>query len=262
MVNKNIHNTAVISKKAKIHSDVIIGPYCTIGDNVTIDSNSKLISHVCISGNTEIGKNNIFYPFSSIGLVPQDLKYKGEKSYLKIGNGNIFRESVTVNIGTIGGGLYTSIGDECLFMVSSHVAHDCKIRNNVILANNATLAGHVIIEDNVIIGGLSAIHQFVRIGKYSMIGGMSGVEQDIIPYGLYIGIRSKLRGLNLIGLKRKGLNKKDILILKKNYNIIFDNKNIINKNIQLLDKNITKIKEIKEIINFINTKSSRGICTP
>ena len=258
MVKKNIHQTAIISSKAVISDNVIIGPYCVIGDNVKINSNNKLISHVCIDGNTVIGKNNVFFPFSSIGLIPQDLKYKGENSKLFIGDNNIFRENVTVNIGTEGGGMKTKIGNNCLFMVGSHVAHDCIISNNVILANNATLAGHVSIQDNAIIGGLSAIHQFVRIGKFSMIGGMSGVEQDIIPYGLYIGIRSSLRGLNLIGLKRKGLNSKDINLIKNSVVKIFDKNNSIEKNLNNI--NFNSNIEIKEIINFISEKSNRGIC--
>ena len=258
----NIHQTAIISKKAKIMPNVTIGPYCKIDDNVTIDSNTKLISHVCISGNTTIGKNNVFYPFSSIGLSPQDLKYKGEKSFLNIGDDNIFREHVTVNTGTEGGGLNTKIGNKCLFMVGSHIAHDCKINNNVILANNATLAGHVFIDDNSIIGGLAAIHQFVRIGKYAMIGGMSGVEQDIIPYGLYIGVRSRLRGLNIIGLKRKGLKKTNIVDLKIFFKKIFVSEITINENIKLIKKDKNIIQEVKDIIDFIEVNSSRGICTP
>ena len=256
----NIHPTSIISSKADISDNVEIGPYCTVEKNVKIDNNSKLISHVRISGNTSIGKNNIFYPFSSIGSIPQDLKYTGENSSLIIGDHNIFRESVTINIGTTGGGMKTIIGNNCLFMVGSHIAHDCNISNNVVLANNATLAGHVIIGNNAIIGGLSAIHQFVRIGEYSMIGGMSGVEQDIIPYGLYIGIRSNLKGINIIGLKRKGLNSNKILLIKKFFLLIFDKKETIQNNIKKIDRD--DIEEINEIINFISQKSSRGICTP
>ena len=239
---------------------VEIGPYCSVGDNVSIGKGTKLLSHVCISGDTIIGENNLFYPFSSIGLIPQDLKYKGEKSKLIIGNENIFREQVTINVGTKGGGMVTKIGDNCLLMVGVHIAHDCTIENNVVFANNATLAGHILIGNNSVIGGLSAIHQFVRIGKYSMIGGMSGVEQDVIPYGLYMGIRSNLRGLNIIGLKRKGLNTKQIAFLKNCYLSIFDNKKSIFENIKKVDKNSNK--EINEIINFILEKSTRGICRP
>ena len=241
-----IHHSAIISPKAKIFNNVKVGPYCTIGENVTINEGSELISHVNISGNTTIGMNNLFYPFSSIGSIPQDLKYQGEKSKLIIKNENIFREHVTINTGTEGGGMVTKIGNKCLLMVGVHIAHDCEINNNVIFANNATLAGHVRIDNNSIIGGLSAIHQFVRIGKFAMIGGMSGVDQAIIPY--------------VIGLKRKGLSSQEISNIKKIYLNIFDNKNTIDKNIKDL-KNV-KLTEIDEIINFIKEKSSRGMCTP
>ena len=256
----NIHSTSIVSNKAVIDKDVIIGPYCTIDDNVTIKSKTKLISHVNITGNTYIDSDNIFHPFTSIGSAPQDLKYDNEDSFLKIGKNNTFREHVTVNIGTKGGGMNTNIGNNCLFMVSSHIAHDCIISDNVILANNATLAGHVNIGNNSIIGGLSAIHQFVRIGKYAMIGGMSGVEQDIIPYGLYTGIRSNLRGLNLIGLKRKGIAKEKLLILKKSFEFIFNKKNSLVENTKEIKKQKNNINEVNDMINFILDHSSRGIC--
>jgi UDP-N-acetylglucosamine acyltransferase len=183
-------NNSFVSNKAIIHPSVKIGPFCYIGDNVKINKNCLLKSHVSILGNTEIGEDNIFFPFSSIGSEPQDLKFENEKSYLIIGNKNTFRENVTINPGTKGGGLKTLIKNNCLFMVGSHVAHDCQIESNVILANNATLAGHVEIGENTIIGGNSAVHQFVQIGKNAMIGGMSGVEKNILPYCLYIGIRT------------------------------------------------------------------------
>ena len=255
-----IHPSSIISQNASIGENCYIGPFCVIGDNVKIGKENKLISHVSIVGNTTIKDQNIFFPFSSIGSEPQDLKYEKEKSFLEIGNNNKFRENVTVNPGTKGGGLKTIINDNCLFMVGSHIAHDCMIASNVILANNATLAGHVTIDKNAIVGGNSAIHQFVRIGKYSMIGGMSGVEKDIIPYGLYIGIRENLKGINLIGLKRKGLDNKIInkinLIVK---NIFNQTDTIINniKNVNLEDKSIS---EIQDLIKFLNGNSKRGIC--
>ncbi len=254
-----IHSTAVISKNAEIHESTNIGPFCVIGNKVKIGKNNNLISHVSIIGETSIENNNTFYPFCSIGSEPQDLKYNKEKSFLKIGSNNKFRENVTVNPGTSGGGLSTIIADNCLFMVGSHIAHDCIIKSNVILANNATLAGHVEIENNAILGGNSAIHQFVRIGKYAMIGGMSGVEKDIIPYGLYMGIREKLKSLNLIGLKRKGLKSNTINEIKNLVKIIFDKNDTIEKNIR---KNILKnshILEINEVIEFINSDSKRGL---
>ena len=254
-----IHPSAIISKKSDIHDSTNIGPFCFIGDGVTIGKNNNLISHVSITGETSIENNNTFYPFCSIGSEPQDLKYNNEKSFLKIGNNNKFRENVTINPGTSGGGLNTTIDDNCLFMVGSHIAHDCKIKSNVILANNATLAGHVEIDNNAIIGGNSAIHQFVRIGKYAMIGGMSGVEKDIIPYGLYMGIRENLKSLNLIGLKRKGLKSNVINEIKNLIKIIFDKNDAIENNIK---KNIianSEISEINEIIEFLNSNSKRGI---
>ena len=256
-----IHPSAIISKKSNIHDTTNIGPFCFIGDGVKIGENNNLISHVSITGETFIENNNTFYPFCSIGSEPQDLKYNNEKSFLKIGSNNKFRENVTINPGTSGGGLNTIIDDNCLFMVGSHIAHDCKIKSNVILANNATLAGHVEIDNNVIIGGNSAIHQFVRIGKYAMIGGMSGVEKDIIPYGLYMGIRENLKSLNLIGLKRKGLKSNIINEIKNLINLIFDKNDAIENNIK---KNLvanSQILEIKEVIQFLNSNSKRGITT-
>ena len=254
-------NSNFISDKAKIHSSVKIGPYCVIGENVEIGKNCTLHSHVVITGNTKIGDNNIFYPFTSIGNAPQDLKYKGEESYLVIGHNNTFRENVTVNTGTDGGGLFTRIKDNCLFMVGCHIAHDCIIGSNVILANNATLAGHVEIDNNTIIGGNSAIHQFVQIGKNAMVGGMSGLEKNLIPYGLYIGIRSNLKGLNLIGLKRKGLENNKIKTLNNFIENIFDKNDSIENNINKLDDEIKSAEEISEIIKFIEKSNQRGLVT-
>ena len=253
------HPSSTISPNAKIGKGTEIGPFCNIGDNVIIGKNNRLISHVVITGNTIIKDQNIFFPFSSIGSEPQDLKYKNEKSYLEIGNNNKFRENVTINPGTKGGGLKTRIKDNCLFMVGSHVAHDCQINSNVILANNATLAGHVQIENNAILGGNCAVHQFVRIGKYAMIGGMSGVEKDIIPYGLYMGIRENLKGINLIGLKRKGLSNSTIKKINEAIINIFNNKDTIINNIKNLRKR-DNIIEINEIIDFIKENPKRGIC--
>ena len=255
-----IHNSAVISKKAEIDPSTDIGPFCIVDDNVKLGKNNKLISHIHVTGNTRIGDNNIFFPFSSIGSIPQDLKYQGEKTFLEIGNYNTFRENVTINPGTKGGGLKTVVNDNCLFMVGSHIAHDCLIKSNVILANNATLAGHVEISENAIIGGNSAVHQFVKIGKFAMIGGMSGVEKDIIPYGLYTGIRTDLKGINIIGLKRKGLETVKINKINKIVKLIFDKNNSIDKNIMKLTNDFIKITEIDEIINFIKASQKRGLC--
>ena len=255
-----IHSTAIVSSKASIAKNVSIGPYCVIDPDVSISEGCELISNVYITGKTSIGKNNKFFPNSSIGTIPQDIKYSGEKSILIIGDNNTFRENVTVNTGTKGGGMKTTIEDNCLFMVGSHIAHDCQIASNVIMANNATLAGHVILGQNSIIGGLSAVHQFVNIGKYAMIGGMSGVESNIIPYGLYMGIRDNLRGLNLVGLKRKNIDSKQINKILNIFKKIFEKSNSIEKNIKDINDEEKSIVEINEIIDFISLNMKRGIC--
>ena len=188
-----IHKTAIIDPKAKIFSDVEIGPYCVIGPDVEIGEKTIIQSHVNITVNAKIGKGNKIYPFVSIN-DPQDMKYNGEPTNLVIGDNNKIREYVTINQGTVGGGSKTVIGNNCLFMISSHVAHDCQVGNNVIIANNVPLGGHAIIEDNVVIGGNSAVQQFTRIGKMAMIGGMTGVLHDVIPYGLSTGNRNSLQG--------------------------------------------------------------------
>ena len=205
-----IHPSSSISRSVKLGKNVKIGPYCNLEGNITIGSNTELESHISITGNTIIGKNNVFYPFSNIGCDPQDLKYSGEDSFLEIGNSNIFRENVTISKGTKDGGMLTSIKDNNLFMTGVHIAHDCKINNNNIFVNQVTLGGHVNILDNVVIGGLSAVIQYVTIGSYSMIGGMSGIDKNVLPFSLAIGNRAKLRGLNLVGIRRNNFNKDEI----------------------------------------------------
>ena len=255
-----IHKTAIIDPKAKIASSVEIGPYCVIGPNVEIGDNTIIQSHVHISVSAKIGKGNKIYPFVSIN-DPQDLKYKGEHTNLVIGNNNKIREYVTINPGTAGGGGKTTIGDNCLFMISSHIAHDCQVGNNVIIANNVPIGGHAIIEDNVIIGGNSAVQQFTRIGKMAMIGGMTGVLHDVIPYGLSTGNRNSLQGLNLIGLRRAKVENKDILGLSEAYKEIFATKNI-NENISKLNGSFKENPLVKNVIDFITKDKKRSICTP
>jgi len=255
-----IDKSAIINKNAKIHSNVKIGPYTIIGPNVEIEENTEIQSHVSITGNTKIGKRNKIYPFVSIN-EPQDLKFKGEETSLVIGDDNKIREYVTINPGTIGGGGKTVIGNNCLFMISSHIAHDCKVGNNVIIANNVPLGGHAIIEDNVVIGGNSAVQQFTRIGKMAMIGGMTGVLHDVIPYGLSTGNRNSLQGLNLIGLRRAKFENKDILGLSEAYKEIFATKNI-NENISKLNGSFQDNPLVKEVIEFIIKDKKRSICTP
>ena len=256
-----IHQTAIIDVQAKISSNVEIGPYTVIGPNVSIGENTKIHSHVNLSGITSIGKNNKIYPFASIGNDPQDMKYSGEKTKLIIGDNNIIREYVSINPGTNGGGGLTTINNNCLFMVSAHVAHDCIIGNNVIIANNVAIAGHAYIDDGVIIGGNSAVQQFTRIGKMAMIGGMTGVEKDVIPYALSTGNRNRLKGLNLIGLRRKNISNEKIILLSDAYKEIFKTENLT-ENLKNLNGEFKNNILVNDIIDFINKDKKRPICTP
>ena len=256
-----IHNTAIIDPKAKISSGVSIGAFTIIGPNVEIGENTIIQSHVSIIGNTKVGKNNKIYPFASIGNDPQDLKFAGEVTKLEIGDNNKIREYVTVNPGTKGGGGLTKIGNNCLFMVSSHIAHDCLVEDNVILANNVPLGGHAHIEENVIIGGNSAVQQFTRVGKSSMIGGMCGVVRDIIPYAMVHGNRSILQGLNLIGLRRKNIPNKEILVLTEAYKEIFKDENL-NNNLKNLKQEFRKNELVNDVVKFLEKDKKRPICTP
>jgi len=256
-----IHNSSIISKKAKIGNNVKIGPFCNIGDYVQLDDEVELIANVHIEGNTKIGKKTKIFPFASIGTNPQDLKYNNEPNSLIVGERNTIREYVTINPGTIGGGGQTIIGNDCLFMISSHVAHDCKVGNNVILANNVPLGGHVTLEDSVVIGGNSAVQQFTRIGRLAMIGGMTGVLKDVIPFGLSIGNRNHLKGLNLIGLRRKNYENKKIMDLDKAYKEIFSFKKI-HENLSKINDAFKGNELVNEVINFIAKDKKKAICTP
>ena len=256
-----IHKTALVDLKAKLHSNVKVGPYSVIGANVEIGENTEVQSHVSIVGNTTIGKNNKIYPFASIGNDPQDLKFKGEETKLEIGNQNKIREYVTINPGTNGGGGITKVGNNCLLMVSAHIAHDCTVGDNVILANSVPLGGHAHIEDNVIIGGNSAVQQFTRVGRSAMIGGMCGVVRDVIPYGIAHGNRSILQGLNLIGLRRKNIPNKDIKILSDAYKEIFENENLT-ENLNNLREDFKKSDLVLDVVKFLEKDKRRPICTP
>ena len=256
-----IHKTAIVDIKAKISDDVEIGPYCIIGPEVEIGSNSVLHSHVNIVGNTKIGENNLIYPFSSIGTPPQDLKYNGEKNSLIIGNNNKFREYVNINPGTEQGGSITRIGDNNLLMVYCHVAHDCLISNNIVLANNVQVGGHVTIQNNAIVGGSCAIHQFSRIGESAMIGGMTGVLSDIIPFGLSMGNRNNLMGLNLIGLRRSKVSNENIKKIQLAYEIIFKTPSF-RENIDGINSDLKNNEFVKKILNFINSDKKRPISLP
>ena len=218
----NIHATSIVDNSAKIGQNVFIGPYCIIGKNVEISDNVKLYSHVTISGKTVIGEGTKIWPFSVIGSEPQDLKYDNENGLLEIGSNNLIREHVTMHFGTKEGGMLTKIGNNNLFMVGSHIAHDCKVGSNCVFANNATLGGHVEVGDWAILGGLSAVHQWGRVGCHSFIGGLAAVTRDLLPFGMAVGNRANLEGVNLVGMRRRGFSKEEISDVKKAYAILFD----------------------------------------
>ncbi|MDA9072037.1 acyl-ACP--UDP-N-acetylglucosamine O-acyltransferase [Candidatus Pelagibacter sp.] len=256
-----IHKTAIIDSKAKISSNVKIGPYTIIGPHVEIEEDTVIQSHVNIVGNTFIGKGNKVYPFASIGNDPQDIKYQGEKTKLIIAENNVIREYVTINPGTKQGGGLTKIGSNNLIMISAHIAHDCIIGNNVVIANSAAIAGHAQIEDQVVIGGNCGVQQFTRIGKMAMIGGMTGVSRDVIPYGLSTGNRNILNGINVVGLRRGKIANKEIIGLTEAYKDIFSTENL-NENLKKLNGQYENNTLVKEVLNFINKDKKRPICTP
>jgi UDP-N-acetylglucosamine acyltransferase len=257
-----IHPTAIVAPGAMLAEDVAVGPYCTVGENVTLGPRVTLMSHAVIGGRTYVGEGTRVFPFASIGLEPQDLKYRGEDSELVIGRNNTIREHVTMNPGTTGGGLITRIGDNCLFMVGVHIAHDCQIGDFVVMANNATLAGHVVVEEYAVLGGLCAVHQYVRIGKHAMIGGMSGVERDVIPYGQVMGDRARLCGLNIIGMQRRGFNREDIQGLRNAYHFLFSSGGTLIERVNETAERFRGVRPVDDIIEFIRADSSRAICQP
>lgn len=256
-----VHPTAIVEDGAQLGQDVKIGPYCLVGPEVELGDRVELHGHVCVAGRTKIGAGTIVYPFASIGHPPQDQKYTGEDSELIIGEDNVIREHVTMNPGTSGGGMVTRVGDRGLFMAGSHVAHDCVVGDNVILANNATLAGHVEAGNFAIFGGLSAVQQFVRIGAHAMIGGMSGVEGDVIPYGSVLGNRAHLGGLNIVGLKRRNFSRDTIHALRNAYRMLFAEEGTLQERVDDVANLFKDRPEVMEIVEFIGG-SARGICTP
>lgn len=257
-----IHPSAVIEDGATLGADVRIGPFCTVGSGVRLGDGVELVSHVAVAGETVIGEGTKIWPFASIGHQPQDLKFSGEVSYLEIGARNMIREHVTMNPGTEGGGLQTRIGDDGLFMMGCHVGHDCQIGNNVIMANNATLAGHVEIGDFAFMGGLSAVHQFVRIGGHAMVGGMTGVEKDVIPFGSVIGNRAHLGGLNIVGMRRRGFDKTTLHAVREAYRAIFAPGGTLAENAAVVAADHTDMPAVLEITDFILADTSRHFCTP
>jgi len=258
-MKKDIHPTAIISPEAEIGEETTIGPFCILNEGTRIKKGSKLVSNIIVEGDTEIGENCVIYPFTSIGLPPQDIKYKGEKTGVRIGNNNIIREYITIHRASVGGDGITTIGDNNFLMAYVHIAHDCKIGNSILMANVATLAGHVSVGDHAVIGGLVAIHQFTRIGTHAMVGGFSGIGQDIPPYMIASGARARLFGLNTIGLKRHGFSDTTINDLKKAYKILFREKRTLKDALKKIQEDLPYTDEIKNLIEFIQ-KNKRGIC--
>ena len=258
----NIHATAVVDPSAKLGTGVTIGPFCVIGPDVELGDAAVVHSHAVIGGRTTIGEGCQVYPFASIGQRPQDVKYRGEPSTLTIGPNTTIREHVTVNPGTEGGHMMTKVGANCLLMIGVHVAHDCALGDNVTLVNAATLGGHVSIGEGAIIGGLSAVHQFVRIGAYAFVGGMSGITADVIPFGMAIGNRANLVGLNVVGLKRKGFPREQIHELRQAYRMLFATEGTLMERLEDVEAMFARNPLAKQIIDFIKTQSERSFCVP
>ena len=257
-----IHPTAIVENGAQIADSAQVGPYCLIGPNVKIVDNVVLHGHVNVQGHTSIGEATQVFPFTSLGTQPQDLKFEGEVSELRIGARNMIREHVTMNPGTKGDNLLTEVGDDCLFMMATHVAHDCRVGNHVIMANNATLAGHVHVGDGAVIGGLAAVHQFVRIGAYAMIGGLSGVEKDVIPFGSVIGERAELSGLNIIGMKRRGLDRESIHALRNAFRTLFESdEGTLQERVETFAPT-NENEEVDKVLSFLTDQSDRSFSTP
>ena len=256
-----IHPSAIVEEGARIDPGATVGPFCVVGSDVTLAAGVTLKSHVVVTGQTEIGEDTVVFPFAVIGEVPQDLKFKGEQSRLVIGKRNRIREHVTMNGGTEGGGGVTRVGDDGLFMAGCHIAHDAQIGDRVIVVNSAAIAGHCILEDDVIVGGLSGVHQFVRIGHGAIIGAVTMVTNDVIPYGLVQAPRGELDGLNLVGLKRRGVARKDITALRAAFQMLAQGEGTFHDRAERLGKE-TESDYVREIVNFVMGDSDRSFLTP
>jgi len=256
-----IHPSTIIEDGAVIGAGCRIGPFCHIGAEVRLGAGVRLHSHVAITGDTVIGDETEIWPFASVGSQPQDLKFAGEKTQLRIGARNKIREGVSINPGTTGGGGLTSIGDDCLFMLGTHVGHDCRVGNGVVVANHASLAGHVEVGDGAIIGGLAGIHQFVRIGEGAIIGALSMVVADVIPFGSVMGERPRLAGLNLIGLKRRGLSREEISALRAGYKALFEGQGTLRQRADAMLESADNA-QVRQILDFVLSDSDRSFCTP
>lgn len=257
-----IHPSAIVEDGAQIGADVVVGPFCCVGPQAVLGDGVELSSHVVIAGRTELGEKTRIFPFASIGHPPQDLKFRGEESRVIVGARTTIREGVTINPGTEGGGMITSIGDDCLLMTGAHVAHDCRVGNSVILVNNATLGGHVTVGDHAILGGISAVHQWVRIGAHAFLGGLSGLENDLIPYGSAIGDRARLGGLNIVGLKRRGFERERIHKLRAAYRMLFSEEGTLMERVEDVAAMFADEPLVGEVIDFIRAGGDRRICMP
>ena len=261
VANVNIHHSAIIEDGAEIGEGTSGGPFCFVGSKVRLGQNVELKSHVVIKGHTHLGDENTVFPFAVLGEIPQDKKFNGESTSLKIGSRNQIREHVTINVGTKGGGAITKVGNDGLFMAGCHIAHDSQVGDNVILVNNAALAGHCIIEDNVIVGGLSGVHQFVRVGEGAIIGAVTMVTNDVIPYGLVQAPRGELDGLNLVGLKRKGVARADIMALRAAFQTLSQGEGPFQDRAQKLTDD-SDSKYVEKIVSFVLGHSDRSFLTP
>jgi UDP-N-acetylglucosamine acyltransferase len=257
-----VHPTAWVDPGAELAADVEIGPFCVVGPGVRLEAGVRLDAHVVITGNTTLGAGCRVYPFACLGHRPQDMKHQGEGTALILGRNNQVREHVTMHPGTARGGGVTRIGDDGLFMAASHVAHDCRVGHGVIMANHATLGGHVEVQDRACLGGLCAIHQNVRIGRHAMIGGLAGVEHDVIPYGTVLGNRAYLNGLNLIGMKRHGIARDEINELRTAYRLLFAPEGAFSERLDQVAARFADHPRVMEIVRFIRSAGSRAICVP
>jgi UDP-N-acetylglucosamine acyltransferase len=257
-----VHPTAIVDRGAELAETATVGPYCIVSAGVRLADGVRLHSHAVVAGTTTVGAKSQIFPFASVGMPPQDRKYRGEASRLEIGRNCTIREHVTINPGTEAGGLVTRIGDDCLLLVGAHVAHDCTLGNSVTLVNYATLGGHCRIGDHVILGGLSAVHQFVRIGEHAFVGGMSGVENDIIPYGLAIGNRAELGGLNIVGLTRHGFPRESIHVLRRAYRTLFGPEGTLKERLADVEQEFSSDPHVRRIVDFIREGGDRALCTP
>ena len=257
-----IHPYAIVSHSARLGAGVSIGPFCTVGPDVELGDGVALVSHVVVAGQTRIGEGTRVFPFASLGHEPQDLKYRGERTELRIGRDCLIREGVTMNPGTAAGGAQTVIGDRSVFLAQAHVAHDCRVGNDVIFSNNVMLAGHCSVGDHAILGGGAAVHQFVRIGRHSFIGGLAGIEHDVIPYGIALGNRAHLAGLNVVGLKRRGFSREQIHELRRAYRLLFSSPGTLKERVDAVAAEFADDAQVAEVLAFLREGGDRAICTP